>query len=1195
MLIKGINLPEELLHARDAEDLVIFAGAGVSCPPPSSLPLFKGLAERIGEDTRFQLGESEPFDRYLGRLKQNQVRVHELAANILINDSTKPHELHQLLIELFGGAERIRLVTTNFDTHFTTAVTKKFSSGVETFFAPALPLGDDFAGLVYLHGCAKKPIKCVLTDEDFGRAYLTQAWASRFLQAMFLRYTVLFVGYSHDDPVMNYLARGLPPQGKRQRFAFTTEDQTALSKWRFLGIRPVTYQKCSGENEHQAITDTVREWVLESNRGLLEKSQRIQSIASARPPLEGEDADYIKQSLGVIETARIFFKCGNSPEWLSWMEKHEILQPIFKTDLLLTQIQQEIAFWVIETFLDRHPQEVFAALARNGGRLNANLCWWLWRRLAMRDRKSIDGTIFRQSVAVLLSHPADVLSHDNWALLLKRCKFPEDKFAALGLFSRITKPRTIVKKSWLSLMGSEDNKQLVNFEIDIADHGHVHSFDEAWREFFRPNLADCACDLEPIIISNLTEASTLSVLSRQFDRNRDPFYPHRQSIHPHEQDSLRTGTDTLIDAARDVLNHMIGSTPHQAATRIEQWFGSDVAILRRLAVYGTGRRTDLQSDEKLLWVEKNNLLFEFKTDIFQLLKDNYPNATEPIRKRILDLARQGRPATSPLELDDNSKIYEVFNLVAWLRRIAPDCELTASALNTLREAHPQFREREHPELNVWTSSGGFGFVSETEGFDLDLIAAQPPATFLDLLLNWRPRQPMDKDRASYCSAASAVVAKKPMWGIEWAQNLNARNLSDADLWSCICQGWRNASMDSDTWGSLLNFVATIDGAPTFFSAFADVLGNGARREKFAIPDTLMENAQRVAVRIWHVALTSTPEASNAYHDWLTTAINDPGGRIAEFWLQRISFARKSAGDSWQGLPPGIAEEMKKIIRSHSGAGAMARVYFTSQLHYFYSLDATFAKTELIPLFNWESNDIQAEQSWSGFLFWGRWMPDFRELLLPHFNKIIEHKTRLSESGQENLIHHIAIVSIFLLDDPLANDWLLKIFEHLDEESRANLAGDLTRYLQDVETTIAESIWERWLKRFWKKRLLNVPVPILPKEVSNMVILTLSLGSHFPESVTIVKDYSGNIQFGHAPIFYVASKNLSQLRLYPDTAAELILLYLRSPIPFFYADDHVTAVWKALCETTVSRDKLKTIREAMLAKGHDPGEPPQVAN
>src|SRR5207247_1672794 len=106
--------------------------------------------------------------------------------------------------------------------HFTTSVNEPLQGQAKIFYAPALPLGDDFNGLVYLHGsAAEAPHHCILTDEDFGRAYLTQAWASRFLAAMFSRYVVLFVGYSHDDTVMNYLARGLPPVAQKARFALT--------------------------------------------------------------------------------------------------------------------------------------------------------------------------------------------------------------------------------------------------------------------------------------------------------------------------------------------------------------------------------------------------------------------------------------------------------------------------------------------------------------------------------------------------------------------------------------------------------------------------------------------------------------------------------------------------------------------------------------------------------------------------------------------------------------------------------------------------------------------------------------------------------------------------------------------------------------------------------------------------------------
>ena len=75
--------------------------------------------------------------------------------------------------------------------------------------APALPLGRDFTGIVYLHGSIDRaPSRLVVTDRDFGHAYLTDAWAARFLQEMFRKYTVFFIGYSHNDVVMNYLARG---------------------------------------------------------------------------------------------------------------------------------------------------------------------------------------------------------------------------------------------------------------------------------------------------------------------------------------------------------------------------------------------------------------------------------------------------------------------------------------------------------------------------------------------------------------------------------------------------------------------------------------------------------------------------------------------------------------------------------------------------------------------------------------------------------------------------------------------------------------------------------------------------------------------------------------------------------------------------------------------------------------------------
>ena len=445
MLIKGIDFPEELLRAQMARELVVFAGAGVSNPPPSALPLFGELADRIGALSggareRDAKDMEEPDDRYLGRLKKQGMQVHEAAARILVGPHTKPHELHLLLLKVFPSAGDVRLVTTNFDTHFTTAAGAAFDSRIEAFFAPALPLGDDFTGLVYLHGSAEKdPKRCVLTDEDFGRAYLTQGWATRFLAAMFSRYSVLFVGYSHNDTVMNYLARGLPPAGGKHRFVFTADEN--LSKWEFLGVHPMAYKLVGGENPHKSITESVSHWVADLRSGLLDKAQRIRSIAESLPPLEGEDADYIRFALTQIDTARVFLKHASQPEWISWLEKHRFIQPLFNPCAQLSQFERELASWLTKHFFTKHAHHLWAAMQRNGGGLNPALCSCVWQRLCTRDQDASVGGVFPHWVAVLLTQPYDLLGSDQWGMLLKECHSPGDRYASGTSFLTISQSR----------------------------------------------------------------------------------------------------------------------------------------------------------------------------------------------------------------------------------------------------------------------------------------------------------------------------------------------------------------------------------------------------------------------------------------------------------------------------------------------------------------------------------------------------------------------------------------------------------------------------------------------------------------------------------------------------------------------------------------------------------------------------------
>src|ERR1700687_146299 len=261
MNFANVEFPEDLRNAQRNGTLVIFVGAGVSYPPPSSLPDFAKLADIIGEGVSSK-SLSEREDQYLGRLQVGGLNIHKIARDKLTIPDSKPTELHTLVFRLFKDASTTRLVTTNFDRHLTTAIPEKLRSALEIFYAPALPLGRDFNGLVYLHGSVDRdPNLMVLTDADFGRAYLTDGWATRFLMSLFQDHIVLFVGYSHSDVVMNYLARGLPPNAQ-PRFALTSEAD--FSRWKLLGIEALHYQP---DNDHIQLTEAFRDWVAAAEMG----------------------------------------------------------------------------------------------------------------------------------------------------------------------------------------------------------------------------------------------------------------------------------------------------------------------------------------------------------------------------------------------------------------------------------------------------------------------------------------------------------------------------------------------------------------------------------------------------------------------------------------------------------------------------------------------------------------------------------------------------------------------------------------------------------------------------------------------------------------------------------------------------------------------------------------------------------------
>lgn len=217
MRIHGVDFPSHLIDEHRAGRLVIFVGAGASIDPPSNLPLFDKLTAKIAADAGTTIDDGKHLDAFLGELADRDVDVHaRVVKHVNLRDS-KPNALHRALADLAIAGGDIRIVTTNYDRHLSTALRER-EVEVDEYLAPALPVGDDFTGVVYLHGKLDlEARRLVVTDKDFGRAYLTDAWAARTVDPTTRAVSVSRAGSSISYPLTSSRSNGRCARARRRR------------------------------------------------------------------------------------------------------------------------------------------------------------------------------------------------------------------------------------------------------------------------------------------------------------------------------------------------------------------------------------------------------------------------------------------------------------------------------------------------------------------------------------------------------------------------------------------------------------------------------------------------------------------------------------------------------------------------------------------------------------------------------------------------------------------------------------------------------------------------------------------------------------------------------------------------------------------------------------------------------------------
>lgn len=1099
-ITSDVELPQAVVDAHTRGQLVFFVGAGASMAPPSDLPSFAQLAWDLAQLARVEFGseDAKRLDAFLGSMPA-RFDTHAHARDLIARDGSQPNSTHAALVRLAASTGPLRIVTTNFDVHLSSAAAAEGIRIGEIWRGPALPLGDTFQGLVHLHGSVlQDPRELVLTDVDFGQAYLTRAWATRFLLSMFQAHTVVFVGYSHDDPIMRYLALGLP--SGTLRYAFEAEERAGDPKWARLGIETIGYPVV-GE-DHGALVAALEAWGARAAMGQTDHQSRMKEIIKTGSTLTPVDRDYLTDRLTGVEGARDFVGAvaavipARQVEWLRWAEGLPQFRAVF-AGKDLDDAASILSAWFCQTFI-AVPELNGAALQtvlRLGQRFSSTLfdgaCW------AVEQLGEADGTAAQRWRALLASSIYGQSAPVETARVLPY--YAREAPEHLSVLRAVLRPFLVLKQRWFL---SEAEGSFAAPDAEVRWNADVESLTSHVARAVE--AAEAGDQLLQSLLEDTLSAAYDLLAAYHGELTWDPLSLRRSAIEPHPQDQFRDPADAVIDGLRAYGEKARAALPDLP----ERWWSLDRGVFRRLALHLLAADASRGPDTKIEWLLERSLLYDvdLKHETYQVLEVAAERASSDVRARLLAAAQAGPVPRQDLPDVKRHTAYATYNLLVWLVRVAPSWSEAARALAEVHAENPDFAPREHPDLDMWVSGATWVSRSMIEPEDFAQAVEGDPAAALNDLLSWdfSERRFEDPSWEDALELVARLAESRPelggrFWDVVEA-GLGSADKAD-DLYRALIEGWAKADLGPVADAAVARVESQL-GVVESARSISRFLLEQVRNQMESHDTPALDRMRAVAVKLWRGQRATFEHAGGDLMSLASLYLNSWPGDLALYWISEIDRRWRRHRDDWRGLSDEERRALTELLDGPSDTLAATRPALASELFFIFAADPQFTSERVLPLF---AEDATAALVWYAYLH----HPRYNDKLLSAglLKAAIAEWDRLDALGSGSLTHQflglVASITSFAGITADSRQALLDQSTLAGDGLYAPAFADEVVALLRSDGVDGSEVWREWLRGHLATRLKGIPRIPADEELARWSDAVPYLGDAIPEALEML--------------------------------------------------------------------------------------------